>query len=1639
LKYQPIETEHLPNFPAVLIPTLFLLTLLALLLPATLFAQNSPTPDPLYQKLTSASHRLAGSPQGIQAGDAILDSLQSQGIPHDWITIQPFPVTQLKIGPNGCLAQTPSGAIPLSPLRPNLLIPPAIPSPGLTAQIIDVGNCHWAHLSTLPSLQGKIALIGPDAGPQWRRAIDLGAVALIFEQSNLQPVAEPWLNANIDIPRFSLLPQHAQTLRRLSNTQPITLISDIQYTTSLARNIFINIPAHPDSKRPKSESVLFLTPYDSYGAAPFHAPALQQAANAAALVQSALFLKSNPPSRPITLAFIDNNAQAQSGQLYLQWARLIGPAVIEQLVNERRRDREWTSNLLLTLSDAASAIKTSQATPFQEYAHKFLTDQAEWENSLLIAELSQARIELLALTRQSQNQETPAVVKLRAHVYALESQHENLSKARRLLALGHLSDNPAENTLLHQMVDHARQRFTRRLAELDVQLQWLPQSQALAAQLANTRTVMAVYFNLPARDWPATISTPTPGITGFVINQQAKNTLAGLAAKQPAHISSDILETSPAYTPWSVTARTTWAIEIGQASTDLPSPDPVSPNFPARFSSALSLALALCESPDLSQVRTPGRSSNLVFNTPRIPEPGRSSGCLVRYYDDQTKLGRPAPGAVVAIRSGRTASEIPDPPDRSSITLSTSDETGAFWLMASVPDNTAVNCHAITFDASGSIQRTSQFNPVGDRGTTSAWESASWYIARDPIQLPIFLVRHTGLVSGLQSITGPIPANLTTLIDARSQSTLNEQSATSDSGILQLYAGKTKNFKLLAPPLRLINSQPQEQNPLGAGYPISSGKTLDALALGAQDLWNLNESRLDRLRRNGIDLPWVERQHAAAQALMENSAQSPSHTPSAQEHAEKTLSIAYSNRVYQPVRDVTNDLIKSVVVLLLLAVPFAYALERLVVGSANVYGQIIAFSVIFSSTFALLYWVHPAFRFAGYPLIVLLAFLIIVMSALVIWIMWAKFEYEMRRLHGVATQSHQSTRDARATVAAAISQGIATMKRRPLKTLLTLLTIAILTFTVLFFGAFSSEPAVQWITLGVNPGQPEISARPTPTAPWPSQTVDTFAARWSGQAQVYRRAWAVAPAGSYITGRAPDSAGGAPFKYRAWVILPRQDIDRLPALAQSLTGDIDGFKAHGGILLPKGAPIPPSMIGQPCLLQGVPQIFRGYFDPALLSAVRTTDGAPILALDTIEMRRKIEQEITRDPETVNQRMAQLDAAEYPTIDAADTLLISDSSPLAPRNNVQTLVILPTRHVSPTQNAAPSSLSSANPQPESRTPQPSTHPKAIAAELTLILDRPVFLVADSLAQRAVFSSKIQLGGITAIAVPLLLGSLLVFSSMMSSVADREREIFTFSALGLAPRHIALLFFAEAAVYGLVGALSGYLGAQIFAKAAGLLSRLNVIDAPALNYSSTNAVLTLLVVIAAVLVSTIYPAFKASRSANPGIQRSWKMPTATGDTLHFEFPFTVSHDDMTGLVSYLHEYFSQHKDRSIGGFAAAQAAMSQSDNGFTLSAQVWLQPFDQGVCQSFLLTTEPSDIPGIDRVLLTLTRSSGNPAMWTRANKLFIALLREQFLLWRTLPDDTIEHYHALTTARLNLTHSAPSDPSARTNSGVAHAS
>jgi hypothetical protein len=273
---------------------------------------------------------------------------------------------------------------------------------------------------------------------------------------------------------------------------------------------------------------------------------------------------------------------------------------------------------------------------------------------------------------------------------------------------------------------------------------------------------------------------------------------------------------------------------------------------------------------------------------------------------------------------------------------------------------------------------------------------------------------------------------------------------------------------------------------------------------------------------------------------------------------------------------------------------------------------------------------------------------------------------------------------------------------------------------------------------------------------------------------------------------------------------------------------------------------------------------------------------------------------------------------------------------------------------------------------------------------------------------------SVSGAGQVAIPLAIAGLIIFNTMMGSIAERRREIHVYTSLGLAPVHVGALFVAEALTYGLIGAVFGYIAGQ---GVGTLLTKLNLLGGVTLNYSGTSAMLTLSLILIVVLLSALVPARLASKIAAPSIERNWRVPLPKDDHITAELPFTINRTAAQGAVAYLAEFFDAHREGSIGKFSAGKVevfSIPDVEHGRPsrgLKTIIWLTPFDLGVRQHLMLLIHPGQYPDIYEVQVVLQRLSGDDGSWYRMNRTFLTELRRQFLQWRSLTPTRMKEYVA----------------------------
>lgn len=790
-------------------------------------------------------------------------------------------------------------------------------------------------------------------------------------------------------------------------------------------------------------------------------------------------------------------------------------------------------------------------------------------------------------------------------------------------------------------------------------------------------------------------------------------------------------------------------------------------------------------------------------------------------------------------------------------------------------------------------------------------------------------------------------------------------------------------------PKKLIN----DKTPLarGTGYPPASHFDRFIPLEAASNMWTLDEFRISNLRKRNVTSKFLDELHAESRTHLDAALKAYENKEYDKAYIKAMNAWAYERRVYPGVIKTSNDVVKAVIILLLIALPFAFILERLFVAARNVYTRIISFLLFFGAIFMLLYFVHPAFQLTMTPLIIILAFALLTMSSLVIYILFRKFEEEVKRMHGVAATVHSTDIKRAGTALAVVQIGISNMRRRRVRTGITSVTLIILTFSVMCFASFKNALKEQqrWVTNEAPPYQ-GILLRETGWKPIEEKVYAFLKDVYKKDCTVSPRIWVSAKPSEKQLKSINIISGND--KNRSTIlrgffgILPCED--EVTNISSICSGDWDAFKDGENVcFLPND--IMEQILVKPgdfVNVMGQKLKVLGGFDHERMNNMKSLKSEPLTPVDFTDddQGRRSAAQGTQSGDIMAQAASE---KTYEHIGASQIGIIPYSLAKKMRGYYSSIAIKP---------------------------DDSTTVKEEAIRLA---KRTRFILYAGLEDGiALFSS---LGFTSAeqaqkLIIPLLIGALIVFNTMLGAVYERGEEIFTYTSVGLAPLHVGLLFLAEAFVFAILGGMGGYLVSQVVAKSINVLTDIGVqadVLGISMNYSSISAMITILVIMIVVILSALYPAKVASESANPGLQREWKIPEPVDDRYDIEFPFTLPKHEVIGICIFVKEHFLNHTDSSLGVFSSGNPEVfSEGDDAFGIQSTIWLAPFDLGVSQFFKLTCKPSDIKGIYEITIVLDKISGQTSSWKRTNRSFLKNIRKQFLIWRTLLPEVVDDYH-----------------------------
>ncbi len=1594
----------------------------------------SATPPPEFisdcERLSAEPHRLSGTPEYNRAADYVMARLQA--LSPDTIFEQPFATAQIE-KQHADLVLADGRTLELQPMRPNGIIPPVTPEGGVTGRVVHTGQGTAADFER-ESVDGALVVLDYNCGQGWLRALRLGAKAVIFTKPSEADARHPHhVVSNVNLLRF----YYDGPAADIPAGTTATLHSSIVWTPAVGRNLFAFFQGtDPVFAQSKEEVVILAANLDSYGEAPWLSPGARGAANAAALLHLADEVSRNRPRRHTLIAFFDQQARGHLGSSYFYRALEVDKPDVTLAKREESYANEMAFITEMRKILASPAPLTARSKDARRRFLDRLTDKAQQQAHIYKDKEFRLNDELLnyrkmygAQLPESLQGRIEEIAAAKAEVIPVKQSWNELQRVvgrqKRQSGGEPVALSPEVQANLELIVAQVKDDIDARARELEQERAALDADAAIVKLLGERWIALHISLLLgdTSERWGLVIGGESamhsyqdnPGLYGKIqavfLRTHQKRTETGLASlflpesADQTLSQTRVLWAAPALIHSGEPAGLFGIYNLCLGTVQESAPHEGTPHdtldrlsLPRLFSQVEDIAAFLFPVGDMSAELAaetvgshPGLSlrrsivTSKEYVLPSFDSDNSVKGPMVMGMLPGTSIpNTPMPGAIIQFRLIRNMSlayEESKPPAFDNFQVLQTNRNGSYALGPVTNAWGARGGFAAIFDAQGL--------PAEVSGNSS-YTTIRW-------RLNTFRANSGCVVLPSQQRTYKLPGDDVKVMSARANSDLDRTKSFTETvdGVVCWYAEeREKGVKLFSlrqmvglnnGPEFLEEFEPGEEQ-IGEGFPMSDEPlTLNAAARSAADLWRLNESRMEILRAKGILDSSLAEMHGRSEDILLEAAQ-PDTSPMRRE-ALATTSFWASRPVYQKVRAMLDDLVFAVLILLGLSVPFAFALERVLIGATTIYKQIYWFVVFFAATFLILYLSHPAFAIANTPIIIFLGFAIVVMAVMVIFIIMRKFEYELKAIQGMTTTVHVSDVSNVSTLMAAMQMGISTMRRRPTRTALTAITIILLTFTILCFASFGTQSGIVTIFAAPNPNYCGAFVHNVNWNPLSEDLQDIIRGRWP-DLTVCRRLW-VSPSSQDNPGLLMSRTDASqPVTVRGILGIEPQEIANRPDLQEYFSGlEEDTVLITEAVAEALGV-----AAGDEVLLRGRRLRVGRLLDAVQVSAAKDMDMSSILPADFTEATSSSQPTaaaLEGDDEAI-ESMSQRNWASLPVDQVA---VVTADTAKAIGGALFALTVYTVD---------------------------STAAVETAENLARMLPFPIPATGDNGVYRHLLGTVLKASGARDLFFPIVLGGLVIFGTMLGSVADRQKEIYTFSALGLAPRHVATLFFAESMVYALIGGLGGYLLAQGTLKALGAAAEYGLLRVPEMNMSSTNTIATILIVMATVLLSSVYPAIKASKSANPGLMRTWRPPAPVGDLMDLVFPFTVSQYDITGVVSFLKEHFGNHTDTGLGRFMTSDVKLVKEPNGdLGLDARLALAPFDLGVSQTFALRSTPSEIPGIDEVRVLLHRLSGQPKDWQRLNKVFLDDLRQQFLIWRSIPPETMEHYRQQTLEALQI--------------------
>lgn len=158
------------------------------------------------------------------------------------------------------------------------------------------------------------------------------------------------------------------------------------------------------------------------------------------------------------------------------------------------------------------------------------------------------------------------------------------------------------------------------------------------------------------------------------------------------------------------------------------------------------------------------------------------------------------------------------------------------------------------------------------------------------------------------------------------------------------------------------------------------------------------------------------------------------------------------------------------------------------------------------------------------------------------------------------------------------------------------------------------------------------------------------------------------------------------------------------------------------------------------------------------------------------------------------------------------------------------------------------------------------------------------------------------------IPMIITVLNIMLLFYTLVYERRNEIFIFSSVGLNPTHISSLFIVEAGVFGFIGGGIGYILSMIIFKVFDVSNMIIPID---VKTTPIDMLSLIMMAFLTAMVSSTIPALKAAKIATPSLLRRWRIEekVVKEGVWTVRIPVRIPSEKVEMFVNYLYERLPQ----------------------------------------------------------------------------------------------------------------------------------